>query len=338
VSSVLKPADGGRYVAKRIRPNGPDSAETLKHEVSLHRRVSSECASIVRYVFACEAEGELVVLLEACDCILWDAITATKDWKSLASRKIMRTDRLTWSIDLADALRHCHSLRVLHRDINPWNVFLVVSGSTFEVRLGDFGLAACIPEDVEELVGINAHFGAVALDESALGSLYSAPELGKRYSFPADVFSLGMTLLATWFSADSSPGDESAIVENVEQVKASATKDLSHSPRLPILREAGTSIQLLMESMLSGAAHVRPTSLDVYQALKKMSLEEASGQARESDNYNVAATQTAPALTDQSTQTIEAIKRKSFWQQLPRCLVPRRQGKSSQAKVKPAAD
>merc|ERR1711862_584718 len=95
-------------------------------------------------------------------------------------------ERWAWIKGLCDAVRHCHRLRVLHRDINPWNVFLVASGVgaysdavqsrenavRFLPRLGDFGLSVQLKSVTQELHGWCSE-DAVPLDESAITSLYS---------------------------------------------------------------------------------------------------------------------------------------------------------------------
>ncbi|CAE7259193.1 CAMK2B [Symbiodinium natans] len=193
VSPLLRCADGGRYAAKRLKSSSPRKA--LEQEVRLLKLCSAECSDIVRYAFACETATEYVLIFEACDMELWSALTGT--W---SRGKAASSERQAWSLQLCRALSHCHQLRVLHRDVNPWNVLLVLEGEGCSAaRLGDFGLAV---EGVDgDLVGWETP-GAAPLDDSAIGSLYSAPELGHVYGFPADVFSLAMTLLAIWASAD----------------------------------------------------------------------------------------------------------------------------------------
>mmetsp|Transcript_106890 Transcript_106890/g.189974 ORF Transcript_106890/g.189974 Transcript_106890/m.189974 type:complete len:362 (-) Transcript_106890:49-1134(-) len=259
VSPVLAALDGGRYVVKRLKSSGPDSDAALAHEIRLHKLCSANCSAVVRYAFACQSSEESVVLMEACDIILWDALTGSAPWKPSSA------DWQAWTVELCLALKHCHSLRVLHRDVNPWNVFLVVEtasadGSVASLRLGDFGLAAQLGDDEAELAGIEAGGGAVALDESALTSLYSAPELGERYSFPADVFSLGMTLLALWTAADCGC-DEGCVIDAVEVAKNSA--------ELPKLSKAAPSWQSLIASMIAKNPSARPSAAACHREVSE---------------------------------------------------------------------
>lgn len=167
--------------------------------------------------------------------------------------------------EIGEAVSHCHNLRVLHRDINPWNIFLIkrpngFAGQPWTARLGDFGLAVQVPRHVHELEGVHGIEGAVALDESALGSLYSAPELGQRYSFPADVFSVGMVLLALWSAPVCTDSDE--LVSCTEAVKSAAEankpQELPWWPRCSISKHDAMVLALLLGT-LEGNPKDRPS-------------------------------------------------------------------------------
>ena len=91
----------------------------------------------------------------------------------------------TWAIQLADALNHVHSRRILHRDLKAANIFLTHSG---DVKLGDFGVARAFAAQT------------IGRSQSALTAVgtpyYMAPELIKseEYGAPSDIWSLGVVL------------------------------------------------------------------------------------------------------------------------------------------------
>lgn len=262
IVSPVKALDGGRYVAKQSKTSGPAAMASLANEIRLHRICSESCTDVVRYIFASQSGEEAVVLMEACDTILWEALTGGPDWVALAGATPAVADRRAWTLQLCRAVQHCHQHRVLHRDINPWNVFLVrgrFGPQGAAVRLGDFGLAAQLPEGVVGLSGVEEQHGASALDESALGSLYSAPELGgASYGLAADVFSLGMTLLALWVSADCDC-NEDGVVQATEDAKAAG----GQLQKFPALASAEPDQRDLIFAMVATSPDARPSAAHV---------------------------------------------------------------------------
>jgi len=214
---------GSKCVAKEVPADAGD-VEQVKKEVEMHNLCSKGCTDIVRCIFSGFATAEpfqFIVVMEACHCDLWTVLTAVMGASKMLDRapsnvstssreskpglkraasgscvwtpqggKLAKQpsieERAEWTQALCRALQHCHKCGVLHRDVNPWNVLVTYrrEGERCRgARLADFGLAAAIPASFE-LTGIEAD-GAVPLDESALNSLYSAPELGKSYGLPA---------------------------------------------------------------------------------------------------------------------------------------------------------
>ncbi|KAH9260707.1 hypothetical protein BASA81_001174 [Batrachochytrium salamandrivorans] len=84
--------------------------------------------------------------------------------------------------DLVSALKFCHENKICHLDVKPANVLLTLSGSA---KLSDFGLARIFKD--EKNVVANTFIGS---------SLYMSPERmqGSSYSFPADIWGLGLTI------------------------------------------------------------------------------------------------------------------------------------------------
>jgi serine/threonine protein kinase len=85
---------------------------------------------------------------------------------------------------MAAGMAYCHSLGVLHRDLNPDNVYL---NSEYEPVIADFG--------------ISRHCTADLSATKATGTpLYMAPELfddeNESYGFPVDVYAFAVTLFS----------------------------------------------------------------------------------------------------------------------------------------------
>jgi len=274
--------------------------ERILNEVRLHRWLSAGCSDIVRYAFAHSVQDGLLVVMERCDLVLWDApLTGEGEPSSSSSSSsscgpplslavgggersessLAEAQRLALASQLASAVRHCHGLRVLHRDVNPWNVFLVrQEGSRlpFAARLGDLGLAARLPAGEDELRGVEGAVDFAELDASALGSMYSAPELGATYGLPADVFSVGMTLLAMWAAAGSADVDvlvsatevaKKAAVDGQDQRVLGADTPPLPNTVLPTARPlADEAVGPVLSAMLRPAPGARPSIEEVCEA------------------------------------------------------------------------
>ena len=132
---------------------------------------------------------------------------------------------------VADALHHAHELRdekgallqVVHRDVNPSNIFLAIDGVP---KLIDFGLARAIDRISSTATGIVK--GKLA---------YLAPEQAHQHPFDrrADVFALGITLWEV--SLDRRLFKEDADVDTVRRVREAqvpnpTTLDATYPPAL----------------------------------------------------------------------------------------------------------
>jgi len=131
------------------------------------------------------------------DGIPWIAMDFVEG-ESLRSRidrgaPLPMNDILLHAGGLADALRAAHEKRILHRDVNPKNVFLSADG---RAMLGDFGLAKrYLPAGEESSASTDS--SAATTRGSVVGTLlYMSPEqaLGRDLDPRSDIFSLGAVL------------------------------------------------------------------------------------------------------------------------------------------------
>lgn len=72
-----------------------------------------------------------------------DLATRIRDQKDEGGGVLFPEDQvMSWFVQLAGALNHCHERNILHRDLKTANIFCSHDGNT--LKLGDFG-AACSP-------------------------------------------------------------------------------------------------------------------------------------------------------------------------------------------------
>jgi len=217
--------DGRSYALKTVRlPEGDLALPELTAEILLHASLPA-CDAIVRYHFAWVQNGCMRILLERVDGELWDAVEAER------GAAVSKAERISWARAILTAVAWIHGHGIAHRDVSPWNCFLS-SGAHGDgegqqrrrlLKLGDFGLACRVPPSSDgggaadgRLYGLRSE-GCAPLDDSAIGSLYSAPELGCDEGYDpreTDVFSAGMTLFAIWHAVVAS-GEGASEVEDL---------------------------------------------------------------------------------------------------------------------------
>lgn len=159
---------------KLINPNLVDenTKEEIQHEIELMIEVDSDYT--VHYYGSVIFEGSLMILMEYCDR------GSLRDLLDLREQ-VLSEDQI--SIILHDVLKGLgliHKLhRIVHRDIKAANILITTDA---EIKIADFGVSRQFDGDAAQTMTIT-------------GTPYwMAPEVinGTSYSFPADIWSLGI--------------------------------------------------------------------------------------------------------------------------------------------------
>ncbi|XP_052233835.1 membrane-associated tyrosine- and threonine-specific cdc2-inhibitory kinase-like isoform X2 [Dreissena polymorpha] len=174
VFKVKSKEDGKLYAVKKSRDRfrGESDRRRKLEEVAKQEKLPQH-PNCVRIYKAWEERLHLYLLVELCKTSLSNYAEAHHDIP----------ESVIWDflVDLLQAVKHLHDNNLVHMDIKPDNIFISHDGIC---KLGDFGL-------VIDLAKGNDFSEAQEGDPK-----YLAPELmDGRFGKPADIFSLGMTLL-----------------------------------------------------------------------------------------------------------------------------------------------
>jgi tetratricopeptide (TPR) repeat protein len=192
--------------------------------------------------------------------------------------------RLEVAFQVADALDFAHRAGVIHRDIKPGNVMVVLSDSGLRVKLVDFGIAHV---DRSNLTQTQSHPGTYA---------YMSPEQlrGEKDLDPrSDLFSLGI-VLCELFSGHHpfEAGTEAMISSRV--LRDDPDPPSRHATDLP------PELESLILRMLEKDSAERPaTARDVADGLREM--------LRKAVARSAGADPTLTALDDLERQLVESL-------------------------------
>ncbi|KAK2186669.1 hypothetical protein NP493_192g03061 [Ridgeia piscesae] len=174
VFKVRSKEDGRYYAVKRSRERfrGECDRRRKLEEVAKHEELPRH-PNCVGFVKAWEEKQHLYIQTELCHTSLCN----------FAEHNHNIPEQIIWNylVDLLMAVKHLHDHDLVHMDIKPENIFISDDGIC---KLGDFGLVLDLRKGVD-------------LSEAQEGDpKYLAPELmAGKFGKPADVFSLGITIL-----------------------------------------------------------------------------------------------------------------------------------------------
>ncbi|KDO19294.1 STE/STE7/MEK1 protein kinase [Saprolegnia parasitica CBS 223.65] len=148
----------------------------LSHR-KLHIGIAHPCPQIVSFygAFATPNKTSVSIAMEYMDC---------GTLQTFIDKKIVLPEAILQHIAYCttQALAHMHRHRMLHRDIKPANILVDHNG---EFKIADFGLASTLSKSAS----YSSEFQGTMM--------YMSPERiqGNEYSYPSDIWSIGVTLL-----------------------------------------------------------------------------------------------------------------------------------------------
>eukprot|EP00049_Salpingoeca_infusionum_P009794 m.166632 g.166632 ORF g.166632 m.166632 type:complete len:555 (+) comp14445_c0_seq2:345-2009(+) len=178
VKVVTKKSNGKQFavkiISKKQAPNGY-LAKFLPREIQALKRIKH--ANIIQLHEVVESSERIYLITQYAERgDLLDYVNRGGALKETECKRLF--------YQMLDALQHCHSNNVIHRDLKCENMLIDRNGN---VLVSDFGFAALVPTPASYLM---THCGSYA---------YAAPEIlgGKAYDgTKSDIWSLGIILYA----------------------------------------------------------------------------------------------------------------------------------------------
>lgn len=169
-----------------------------------------DVAGLIRFygAYHCADKGQIAVALEYMD---GGSLADVLERVGKIPEKVLAC--ITKQVLLG--LAYLHANHTVHRDIKPANILMSIRG---EPKVSDFGISAFVDNTVAQC---HTFLGTVT---------YMSPERinGQPYSFPADIWSLGLTLLECVtgrYPYDASGGTIELMIQILEEDCPFPTKD-----------------------------------------------------------------------------------------------------------------
>lgn len=166
----------------------PSSVEMAKREIQVFQSLgSSKHPNLLPLLFGAETETELVLLTPYAPSGDLDSMTRVAGG---VYKCLEECDGAALASQLLAGLSSLHSLRYIHCDFKPQNIFLTEIDGALVAQIGDFGLTRRVPRGEEGVECLGGTSGYMAPE--LVGREGSGP--GPTVTFAADLFALGVVI------------------------------------------------------------------------------------------------------------------------------------------------
>jgi predicted ATPase/serine/threonine protein kinase len=170
----------------------------------------------------------------------------------IRERSISTGELLDFAIQASDALAAAHAKGIIHRDINPGNIFVVGHS---RLKILDFGLAkVCTPEAADDQSGEES----LTLDGDILGTAsYMSPEQvrGEELDARSDLFSFGIVLYEMATNQRPFAGKNSVLIMNaILNEQPAAASNVSPSSPAALYEIIARALEKDLEKRFQSAA------------------------------------------------------------------------------------
>jgi len=227
-------ASGVKYAAKVVQKASLTKKgiqRKLESEIAIHERLKSRY--IVPFEKKFEDADHVYIILGLCENNSLMEMMRTR-------KRLTEPEVQVFGLQLLEGLRYLHEeQRVIHRDLKLGNLFLT---RDMEIRIGDFGLAACIENDEDRR-------------KTVCGTPnYIAPEVldsGKNdgHSFEVDIWSFGVVLYT--LLVGKPPFETGSVKDTYKKIRSTSFS----FPESPVLSEP---TKALITSLLRHDPNGRP--------------------------------------------------------------------------------
>jgi cyclin-dependent kinase 2 len=172
----------------RLEQDEEGIPSTAIREISLLRDLRHQ--NVVALLDVVHEDGKLHLIFEYLDSDLKKHMESAPE--AYSERMLLKK----YLYQMLSGIAHCHSHRVLHRDLKPQN--LLIEEGTNTLKLADFGLARAFGIPVRQYT------------REVITLWYRAPEIllgSKQYSTPVDLWSIGCIFAEMAMQKPLFPGD-----------------------------------------------------------------------------------------------------------------------------------